>query len=187
VHPLAFHADVTLASLDLVEVNPLEAVQNRTAELATELILSALGKTILKEDPMRVIPSGTLVLSLAALASCLLAASCSTAVKREQARRLEGDWYEAGQAQPYAYLIRNGGGVWSVDLRAPGSGAHVAEGELVNVSGGRIRFRTWHGIAYTDADYTLSEDGATLFGGTCRSNQGGWRGLKRPCGNLIRR
>lgn len=36
-----------LLSLDLVEVNPLEDVQNRTAELACELILSALGKTIL--------------------------------------------------------------------------------------------------------------------------------------------
>jgi arginase len=36
-----------LLSLDLVEVNPLEDTQNRTAELACELILSALGKSIL--------------------------------------------------------------------------------------------------------------------------------------------
>ena len=36
-----------LLGLDLVEVNPLEDTQNRTAELACELILSALGKSIL--------------------------------------------------------------------------------------------------------------------------------------------
>lgn len=36
-----------LLSMDMVEINPLEDVQNRTAELACELILSALGKTIL--------------------------------------------------------------------------------------------------------------------------------------------
>lgn len=35
-----------LCSLDLVEVNPLEDVQNHTAELACELIQSALGKRI---------------------------------------------------------------------------------------------------------------------------------------------
>jgi len=36
-----------LLSMDLVEVNPLEDVQNRSAEFACELILSALGKSIL--------------------------------------------------------------------------------------------------------------------------------------------
>src|SRR6185295_18085024 len=36
-----------LLSLDLVEVNPLEDSQNRTAELSVELISSALGKSIL--------------------------------------------------------------------------------------------------------------------------------------------
>ena len=36
-----------LASLDLVEINPILDVRNRTAELGTELVLSALGKQIL--------------------------------------------------------------------------------------------------------------------------------------------
>lgn len=39
-------ASETLASLDLVEVNPILDVENRTALLATELALSALGKRI---------------------------------------------------------------------------------------------------------------------------------------------
>ena len=39
-------ASKTLASLDLVEVNPILDVENRTALLATELALSALGKCI---------------------------------------------------------------------------------------------------------------------------------------------
>jgi arginase len=36
-----------LVSLDLVEVNPILDVRNATAELGTELLLSALGKRIL--------------------------------------------------------------------------------------------------------------------------------------------
>lgn len=36
-----------LAGLDMVEVNPVLDVQNRTAELATQLVLSAFGKRIL--------------------------------------------------------------------------------------------------------------------------------------------
>ncbi len=36
-----------LTSLDLVEINPILDVRNRTAELGTELVLSALGKQIL--------------------------------------------------------------------------------------------------------------------------------------------
>ncbi len=36
-----------LMSLDLVEINPILDVRNRTAELGTELVLSALGKQIL--------------------------------------------------------------------------------------------------------------------------------------------
>jgi arginase len=36
-----------LIGMDLVEVNPVLDERNRTAELATELILSALGKRIL--------------------------------------------------------------------------------------------------------------------------------------------
>ena len=36
-----------LKSLDLVEINPILDVRNRTAELGTELVLSALGKQIL--------------------------------------------------------------------------------------------------------------------------------------------
>ena len=36
-----------LAGMDIVEVNPVLDERNRTAELATELILSALGKRIL--------------------------------------------------------------------------------------------------------------------------------------------
>jgi arginase len=36
-----------LASMDLVEINPILDVGNKTAELAVELILSALGKSIL--------------------------------------------------------------------------------------------------------------------------------------------
>jgi len=36
-----------LGSLEITETNPLLDVGNRTAELAVELILSALGKTIL--------------------------------------------------------------------------------------------------------------------------------------------
>ena len=36
-----------LASLDLVEINPILDVHNQTAELGTELVLSALGKQIL--------------------------------------------------------------------------------------------------------------------------------------------
>ena len=36
-----------LLSLDLVEVNPILDVENITAQLGTELILSALGKKIL--------------------------------------------------------------------------------------------------------------------------------------------
>jgi arginase len=36
-----------LLGMDLVEVNPVLDERNRTAEVATELILSALGKTIL--------------------------------------------------------------------------------------------------------------------------------------------
>ena len=36
-----------LVGLDLVEVNPVLDERNRTAELATELVLSALGKRIL--------------------------------------------------------------------------------------------------------------------------------------------
>ena len=37
----------TLASLDLAEVNPILDARNSTAQLAVELALSALGKTIL--------------------------------------------------------------------------------------------------------------------------------------------
>jgi arginase len=36
-----------LVGLDVVEVNPVLDERNRTAELATELILSALGKRII--------------------------------------------------------------------------------------------------------------------------------------------
>ena len=36
-----------LSSLDLVEINPVLDVRNMTAELGTELALSALGKRIL--------------------------------------------------------------------------------------------------------------------------------------------
>jgi arginase len=36
-----------LTSLDLVEINPILDVQNTTAALGTELILSALGQKIL--------------------------------------------------------------------------------------------------------------------------------------------
>jgi arginase len=36
-----------VGSLDVVEINPILDERNRTAELAIELILSALGKTIL--------------------------------------------------------------------------------------------------------------------------------------------
>ena len=36
-----------LLGIDLVELNPTLDERNRTAELAVELILSALGKTIL--------------------------------------------------------------------------------------------------------------------------------------------
>jgi len=36
-----------MRSLELVEVNPALDTYNRTAELAVELLLSALGKTIL--------------------------------------------------------------------------------------------------------------------------------------------
>ena len=36
-----------LLALDLVEVNPIFDVQNATAELASELALSALGQAIL--------------------------------------------------------------------------------------------------------------------------------------------
>ena len=36
-----------LTSLDLVEVNPTLDVRNATAQLGTELVLSALGKKIL--------------------------------------------------------------------------------------------------------------------------------------------
>ena len=36
-----------LGSLEITEINPILDVQNRTAALAVELILSALGKTIL--------------------------------------------------------------------------------------------------------------------------------------------
>jgi arginase len=36
-----------LGSLEITEINPILDDSNRTAELAVELILSALGKTIL--------------------------------------------------------------------------------------------------------------------------------------------
>ena len=36
-----------LGSIDVVEVNPILDLSNRTAELATELLLSALGKAII--------------------------------------------------------------------------------------------------------------------------------------------
>lgn len=36
-----------LGSLDVVEVNPVLDTRNSTAELGVELVLSALGKTIL--------------------------------------------------------------------------------------------------------------------------------------------
>jgi arginase len=36
-----------LGSLEVTEINPILDEHNRTAELAVELILSALGKTIL--------------------------------------------------------------------------------------------------------------------------------------------
>jgi arginase len=36
-----------LASMDLVEINPILDVANKTAKLAVELTLSALGKSIL--------------------------------------------------------------------------------------------------------------------------------------------
>ena len=36
-----------LGSLDVVEVNPILDTQNSTAQLGVELLLSALGKTIL--------------------------------------------------------------------------------------------------------------------------------------------
>ena len=35
-----------ISSMDVVEVNPILDVRNKTAELAVELILSALGKQI---------------------------------------------------------------------------------------------------------------------------------------------
>ena len=38
---------VTVGSIDVVEINPILDHSNRTAELATELLLSALGKTII--------------------------------------------------------------------------------------------------------------------------------------------
>jgi len=40
-------ASETLGSMEFTEINPILDVQNRTADLAVELILSALGKTIL--------------------------------------------------------------------------------------------------------------------------------------------
>jgi arginase len=40
-------ASGTLGSLEFTEINPILDVRNRTAELAVELILSALGQTIL--------------------------------------------------------------------------------------------------------------------------------------------
>jgi arginase len=36
-----------LSSMDLVEINPILDIANKTSELAVELILSALGKSIL--------------------------------------------------------------------------------------------------------------------------------------------
>ena len=36
-----------IRSMDMVEINPILDVANKTAELAVELILSALGKSIL--------------------------------------------------------------------------------------------------------------------------------------------
>ena len=42
-----FIGDLNADSLDLVEVNPALDIRNATAELATELALSALGKNIL--------------------------------------------------------------------------------------------------------------------------------------------
>jgi len=36
-----------ICSMDMVEINPILDVANQTAELAVELILSALGKSIL--------------------------------------------------------------------------------------------------------------------------------------------
>jgi arginase len=38
-----------LAGLDLVEVNPILDVQNQTAHLAVELVLSALGRRVWRE------------------------------------------------------------------------------------------------------------------------------------------
>ena len=38
---------LTVGSLDVVEINPILDNRNQTAELAIELILSALGKTII--------------------------------------------------------------------------------------------------------------------------------------------
>ena len=39
-----------LIGMDMVEVNPILDVQNRTAALAVEFVLSALGKRIWEED-----------------------------------------------------------------------------------------------------------------------------------------
>jgi arginase len=38
-----------LAGMDMVEVNPILDVQNQTAHLAVELILSALGRRVWRE------------------------------------------------------------------------------------------------------------------------------------------
>jgi len=47
-HALSLLAETQLIrSIDIVELNPAFDIQNRTAELATELLLSTLGKTIL--------------------------------------------------------------------------------------------------------------------------------------------
>ncbi len=37
----------TVGSIDVVEINPILDHSNRTAELATELLLSVLGQTII--------------------------------------------------------------------------------------------------------------------------------------------
>jgi arginase len=47
-HALELLADTGLVrSIDIVELNPARDVRNRTAELAVELVQSALGKNIL--------------------------------------------------------------------------------------------------------------------------------------------
>ena len=47
LNPVVAYPDGRLIGLDLVEVNPTLDVRNQTAQLGTELALSALGKKIL--------------------------------------------------------------------------------------------------------------------------------------------